>query len=101
MTAATQSERIATIEALQDAHHREHELNDRVWSAKLDAIDARLRSIERILLEVRIPSPSEHAIDEHKPFVLKPRDVGVMSGSAAMTSLLWLLVQVAQRMAGG
>ena len=101
MTAITQQERIAVVEARQEAHVREHDLNDRLWSAKLDAIDARLRGIERLLLEVRLPSPVERAVGERKPFVLKRRDVGVISGSAAVTSFLWWLVEVAQRVAGG
>ena len=54
MTTHTQRERLASLEARQLGHDREHGLVDRVWSAKLDAIDARVRSIERILLEVPI-----------------------------------------------
>ena len=101
MPTTTQPERIATIEARQDAHRLEHDLNDRVWSAKLDAIDARLRGIERILLDVRIPSPTEPTIAEQKPFVLNRRDMGVISGSAAVTSLLWWLVEAVRTVANG
>ena len=67
MTALTQPERLATVEARQNAHEREHELSDRVLAAKLDAMDARVKGIERILLEVRVPSPTERAVAERKP----------------------------------
>ena len=40
-TVLTQKERLAALEAESEAHAREHELTERVWSAKLDAIDAR------------------------------------------------------------
>ena len=53
-TALTQKERIAALEARSSIHGHEHELGDRVWAAKLDAIDQRLRGIERVLLEVRL-----------------------------------------------
>ena len=58
MATLTQKERVAALEARLSGHAHEHELGDRVWAAKLDAIDQRLRGIERVLLEVRI-SPTE------------------------------------------
>ena len=99
MAGFTQKERLAAAETRQGAHDREHELNDRVWSAKLDSIDARIRGIERILLEVRLP------LNGTTPSVAWPRlgkrDLGVISGSAAATSLAWWLAEVLQSLAGG
>ena len=99
MTALTQPERVAAIEARLTSHQREHELNDRIWAAKLDAIDARLRGIERLLLEVRLPS-SERT-DPGVRRVLVRRDVGIISGSAAVTSLLWWVVDLVRSVASG
>ncbi len=84
------------METQQEAHAKEHELVDRIWTAKLDAIDSRLRSIERVLLEVRLPNG-------HAPagrLRVTRRDVGVVSGSAAATSLAWWLGALVQRVAG-
>ena len=100
MTTHTQRERLASLEARQLGHDREHGLVDRVWSAKLDAIDARVRSIERILLEVPIhgrPNESQAA----GRLRLSKRDVGVMSGSAAAASVGWWLVETAMWLLGG
>lgn len=99
MTTLTQKERIAATEANQAGHQREHELADRAWSAKLDAIDARIRGVERILLELRIPGVEYGGTPGKKPLV--KRDVGIVGGSAALTSLLWLLVEFVSEMAGG
>jgi hypothetical protein len=86
----TQKERLASVEAGQMGHRREHDLNDRVWSAKLDAIDARIRGMERILLEVRLPTPApEPAVRK----LVGKRDLGVISGSAVATSLFWWAVE--------
>ena len=94
----TQKERLATAEARQQAHDREHELGDRVWAAKLDAIDARVRGIERILLEVRLPlneqpGPIRWRVTRH--------DLGVISGSAAATSAVWWAAEVFRAASGG
>lgn len=98
----SQSERLAVVESQQESHQREHELNDRVWTARLDAIDARLKGIERLLLEVRLPSPPEPPEPADPPRrLLQPRDVGVISGSAALTSFLWWLVDVLRGLVGG
>jgi hypothetical protein len=94
----TQKERLASVEASQTGHVREHELNDRVWSAKLDAIDARIRGMERILLEVRLPQTS--ADSALRKFGGK-RDLGVISGSAVATSLFWWAVEMALGIAVG
>jgi hypothetical protein len=93
MTTLTQKERIAATEANQKGHQREHELADRTWSAKLDAIDARIRGVERILLELRLPV-SEFPGAPLKRALAK-RDMSIMGGSAALTSLLWWLVEFA------
>ncbi len=97
-TALTQKERIAALEARASSHGHEHDLGDRVWTAKLDAIDQRLRGIERVLLEVRL-SPA----DDPRPSGWRPltrRDVGVMSGTAAATTALWWLTELARAALG-
>jgi hypothetical protein len=97
MATLTQKERLAAVEARIHGHGREHELNDRVWTAKLDAIDARIRGVERILLETRLPP----AAAQDAPRRLSRRDVGVISSSAAITSLAWWLAALAQRVVAG
>lgn len=97
MPTITQKERLAAVEAHQTAHQREHGLNDQVWAAKLDAIDARVKGIERILLETRLP---EIVIEEQaEKRSLGKRDITVVSGSAALTSLIWWLADVVRSVA--
>ena len=91
-TVLTQKERLAALEAESAAHAREHELTERVWSAKLDAIDMRLRGIERFLLD----TPSRDA-DAYAGWRLHRRDLMIISGSAGITSLVWLLVEIGLR----
>ena len=91
-TMLTQKERLAALEAEGDAHAREHELTERVWSAKLDAIDARLRGIERFLLDAPAPDPGAY-----EGWRLHRRDLVIVSGSAGITSLVWLLVEIGLR----
>lgn len=93
MATLTQKERIAATEANQQGHQREHALAERTWSAKLDAIDARIRGVERILLELRLPSADYGGSPTKKP--VDKRDVGIIGGSAALTSILWLFVEFA------
>ncbi|MXW31094.1 MAG: hypothetical protein F4Z88_10355 [Chloroflexi bacterium] len=92
-TVLTQKERLAALEAESAAHAREHELTERVWSAKLDAIDARLRGIERFLLD----TPS-HDPDVYEGWRLHRRDLMIISGSAGITSLIWLFVEIGLRL---
>ena len=92
-TVRTQKERLAALEAENDAHTREHELTERVWSAKLDAIDARLRGIERFLLD----APPQ-ASGDYEGWRLHRRDLVIISGSAGITSLIWLLVEIARNL---
>ena len=92
-TMLTQKERLASLEAENDAHTREHELTERVWSAKLDAIDARLKGIERFLLD----APPQ-AVDVYDGWRLHRRDLVIISGSAGVTSLIWLLVEIGLRL---
>lgn len=75
MPAVTQKERIATVEARQSAHQREHQLTDQVWAAKLDAIDARVRGIERLLLETRLPTTRADAPTGRRPLGKRDGDV--------------------------
>lgn len=91
----TQKERLAALEAEGEAHAREHELTERVWAAKLEAIDARLRSIERYLLE----APQGGGAYQSKR--IQRRDIIVMGGSAGVTSLFWLLVEFGLRLGLG
>ena len=97
MPTVTQKERIAAVEAHQTAHHREHELNDQVWAAKLDAIDARVRGIERILLETRLPNIVRGAPTGWRS--PGKRDITVVSGSAALTSMIWWIADVVRSVA--
>ena len=92
-TMMTQKERLAALEAENDAHIREHELTERVWSAKLDAIDARLRGIERFLLD----APPQ-ATGDYEGWRLHRRDLVIISGSAGVTSLIWLLVEIVRHL---
>ena len=92
-TMLTQKERLAALEAEGDAHTREHELTERVWSAKLDAIDARLRGIERFLLDAPPQSP-----EGYEGWRLHRRDLMIISGSAGVTSLVWLVVEIGLRL---
>lgn len=92
-TVLTQKERLAALEAESEAHAREHELTERVWSAKLDAIDARLRGIERFLLD----TPA-HDADAYQGWRLHRRDLMIISGSAGITSLIWLFVETGLRL---
>ena len=97
-TALTQKERIAALEARTSSHGHEHELGDRVWTAKLDAIDQRLRGIERVLLEVRInPADTLQGSGWRR---LTRRDVSVISGTAAATTALWWLTELARAAVG-
>ena len=88
-TMMTQKERLAALEAEGEAHTREHELTERVWAAKLDAIDARLRGIERFLLDA---PPHDDGV--YEGWRLHRRDLMIISGSAGITSLVWLLVEI-------
>jgi hypothetical protein len=98
MATLTQKERIAAAEASQQGHRREHELGDRAWAAKLDAIDARIRGVERILLELRLPNAEPGGPPKKTQ---AKRDVSLMGGSAALTSLLWILVEFASELLAG
>ena len=98
MATLTQKERVAAIEARLAGHAHEHELGDRVWAAKLDAIDQRLRGIERVLLEVRInPADAPQGSGWRR---LTRRDVSVMSSTAAATTALWWLTELARTAVG-
>ncbi len=90
----TQRERLASLESYVDGHAREHELTERLWEAKLDAIDARLAQIERMLIEGRDP-PSEGG----PKLRLARRDLGLAGLAATLTSALWWLAQFFQAMA--
>ncbi len=95
MTMMTQKERLAALEAEGEAHAREHELTERVWAAKLEAIDARLRSIERFLLD------APHGSAAYQGRRIQRRDILVMGGSAGVTSLFWLLIEFGLRLGLG
>ena len=95
MTMMTQKERLAALEAEGEAHARELELTERVWAAKLEAIDARLRSIERVLLD------APHGSAAYQGRRIQRRDILVMGGSAGVTSLFWLLIEFGLRLGLG
>lgn len=96
MTALTQRERIAALEAAQEAHVTEHELTGQVWTAKLDAIDARLRGIEGLLQDAPLHLRSEY----EGRWRLQRRDIVVIGGGAGLASLLWWLAELAVVLAG-
>ena len=97
MMVHTQRERLASLEASQEAHVKEHDLTELVWTAKLDAIDARLRGIERFLLD----APPRGRDGEGGGRYLQRRDIVVISGSAGLTSLVWWLADLLRTIAGG
>lgn len=94
MTTMTQKERIASLESYVDGHAREHGLTERVWEAKLDAIEARLGQIERMLLEAQANGHGS------KPRLAR-RDLGLAGLAAAMTSALWWLAEALRTASGG
>ena len=98
MATLTNKERVAALEARLSGHAHEHDLGDRTWAAKLDAIDQRLRGIERVLLEVRLSPADAPQPSGWRPFTR--RDVGVMSGTAAATTALWWLTELARAALG-
>lgn len=92
MTAAlTQRERLASLEAGQEAHATAHDLTERIWAAKLDAIDARLRGIERVLMDALLRPQADYDAG-WRP---NRRDIAVVGGSAGLTSLAWWLAEAA------
>ncbi|MDE2766377.1 MAG: hypothetical protein OXI25_08125 [Chloroflexota bacterium] len=85
MATTTQRERIATLESEIEAHDREHQLLERLWTQRLIAIEDRLANIEEAL-QTRLGAPL--------PGVrLSKRDVRVAGGSAALAAILWLLIE--------
>ena len=92
----TQRERLASLEAAQEAHATAHELTDRIWAAKLEAIDDRLRNIERALLD---PPGRMQASDDGR-WRPNRRDIAVLGGGAGLTSLAWWLFEAVGILAG-
>ncbi len=99
MSPLTQKERIATLESAQTGHAREHALNEQVWAARLDAIDARLRGMEKVLLEVRIGHLTPGPPAQRTP--LTKREARIVGIASAVTSLLWCVAEVARAVVGG
>ena len=96
MTAGmTQRERLASLEAAQEAHATAHELTDRIWTVKLEAIDDRLRNIERALLD-----PPGRVQGDDGRWRPNRRDIAVLSGGAGLTSLAWWLLEMLGSLAG-
>ena len=85
MATTTQRERIATLESAIEAHDREHQLLERLWTQRLIAIEDRLANIEEAL-QARLGAPLPNAR-------LSKRDVGVAGGSAALATILWLILE--------
>lgn len=96
MAALTQRERLAALEAAQEAHVTEHALTGQVWTAKLDAIDSRLRGIEGLLQDAPLHLRSECG----GRWRLQRRDMVVIGGGAGLASLLWWLAEAASALAG-
>ena len=96
-TGMTQRERLASLEAAQEGHATAHELTDRIWAAKLEAIDDRLRNIERVLLD---PPPRAQGGGDDGRWRPNRRDVAVVGGSAGLTSLAWWLLETLGILAG-
>ena len=92
--ATTQKERIASLEAARDGHERAHELIDRVWAAKLDAIEQRLIEIEAVLQASRLQYGAASVR------LVSKRDLGVFSGSVAFASVAWWAIERLELLAG-
>ena len=73
------------MESAIEAHDREHQLLERLWTQRLIAIEERLANIEEALQAWRgAPLPGAR---------LSKRDVGLASGSAALATIGWLLLE--------
>jgi hypothetical protein len=96
-TQSTQKERLASLEAYVDGHAREHALAERVWTVQLDAIEARLARIERLLLEANANGND----GGNGRLRLARRDLGLAGLTAALTSALWWLSAALRTAAGG
>ena len=93
----TQKERLATLEAQQEAHGREHLYLRELWSAELEAINARLGSIETALRTWRTElngTTSTGLNGAHARRRVSMRDVSISGGSLAVATVLWWLVEV-------
>jgi hypothetical protein len=69
-----------------------------VWAVRLDAIDARLKGMEKVLLEVRIGNLTPPPVPRTSLTKREARMVGIAS---AVTSLLWGVAEVARAVVGG
>ncbi len=91
----TNRERLATLEARQQAHGREHGYIDKAWEGQLEAIHLRLVRIEDALNGWRDGLNGRNGRRR-----LSGRDVGVAGGSMAVATAVWWVVDLL-RAAGG
>ena len=99
MVTLTQKERLASLEAQHQAHAREHRLVERMWSARLDAIDTRLRGIEQVLQSWRFSESGHEDLRSWRG--VSKRDASVFGGSIALATALWWLVDLLRTAVGG
>ena len=96
--ALTQRERLTQLEAQQEGHAREHELLDRMWTARLEAIDARLAGIDQVLHTWRLNGNGSNG--ERGRRGVSRRDMGVFSGTVALMSAAWAVVELLRAVGG-
>ena len=98
--AQTQKERLATLEAQQDSHAREHAFLREVWTAQLEAIGSRLSRIETSLNGLKSGSNGNGTVSGNGRRRISRRDVEVFGTSVAMATALWWLVDLLRAAVG-
>ncbi len=89
----TSKERLASLEAQQQAHGREHKALERLWATRLEAISERLSRIDAALEGWRDVANGRRRVSS--------RDVGVAGGAIAFATALWWLVDLLRTAGGG
>lgn len=99
--AQTQKERLATLEAQQEGHAREHAFLRELWTAQLEAIGSRLSSIEASLNGLKAGLHGNGTDGWNGRRRVSRRDVEVFGTSAALATALWWLVDLLRGTVGG
>ena len=92
----TQKERLATLEAQEHAHAREHIFLRELWTTQLETMNTRLASIEAALDRLRLNGSAANG-----RWRVTRREVGVVGTSMAIATALWWLVDLLQQAIGG
>lgn len=92
--AQTQKERLATLEAQQESHNREHAFLRELWTAQLEAIGSRLSSIEASLNGLKTGFNGNGANGGNGRRRISRRDMEVFGTSVALATALWWLVDL-------